>query len=164
MVKSVFIILFLITFISCNNTSTNENLKTNKPVVTDTLQSIPKKTDLHKVSKQCIETVFKIIESSNEYKKLTKNLEQIIQKNGGTGYGFMVQVSPNPILDNALEKGDFYEISVHESYPDRINNIAFFRFDRHQKMLFKMDIASAEYIEVHFDENLINEFNKACYE
>lgn len=165
----LFKILTLTLITSCNGKSNTKNPSDKDVVQKDSLinhhyTSKTKLTDLHKVSKECIETVFKIIESSQDYKMLTAGLEQRIHQNGGTGYGFMVQVSPNPQLDNALEKGDFYEISVHESYPDRLNNIAFFRFDRHQKMLFKMDITSAEYVEITFDQNLIHSFNKACYE
>lgn len=169
MTKLFFKSLILTLIISCNGKSNMENPSKKDVVKKDTVvnhhnTSKTKLTDLHKVSKDCIETVFKIIESSAEYKELTNGLQERIKQNGGSGYGFMVHVSPNPTLDNALEKGDFYEISVHESYPNRMNNIAFFRFDRHQKMLFKMDITSAEYVEINFDQNLIIQFNKACSE
>lgn len=128
------------------------------------VDQIKPKTDLHKVSERCIETVFDIIESSKEFKELSEGLEERIRENGGTGYGFTVEVSPNPVTDQAFTKGDFYEISLHESYEDRMPNIAHFRFDHHQKKLFMMNVVNADYEEIGFDENLVESFVLQCSE
>jgi len=133
-------------------------------VATDTVEQIKTKTDLHKVSERCIEAVFSIIESSKEFRELTDGLEDRIRENGGTGYGFTVEVSPNPITDKAYEKGDFYEISLHESYGDRMPNIAHFRFDHHQKKLFIMNVVNADYEEIGFNEKLVESFVLECSE
>lgn len=164
--KYIFAIFMLVLFINCNGTKDEDKKGLSLKELNDTIKTNVKhnkKTDLDNVTVDCIETVFDIIKSSKEYIDLTNGLQQKIENNGGTGFGFIVHVSPNPKLDNALEKGDFYEISIHENYSDRMNNIAFFRFDRHQKNLYKMDIVSAEYIEIDFNKDLIKTFNSACF-
>lgn len=132
--------------------------------IKDTVDQVKSRTDLHKVSDRCIETVFKIIESSPEFKELTEGLEQRVRENGGSGYGFTVEVSPNPVTDQAFEKGDFYEISLHESYDDRMPNIAHFRFDHHQKKLFMMNVVNADYEEIVYDDKLAKTFVLECTE
>ncbi|MBA5793535.1 hypothetical protein H1R17_09465 [Flavobacterium sp. xlx-214] len=160
---SFFALLFVLT--ACNNKTSNTETKVEKQLVKkDSLPKVEKVTDLHKVSKDCIEMVFELIKSSEHFKELTDGLNENIIANGGTGFGFTVETSPNPNLDNANEKGDYYEISVHESYPDHMTNIAHYRFDRHQKMLFVLNIVTAEYEEINFNHQLIADFNLACKE
>ena len=153
----------LCSLVGCKENKTTNTEKT-ESAIQDTVAPHKVISDLHNVSENCIDAVFKIIESSENYRELTDGLEERIIKNGGTGFGFSVNVSPNPNVDQAIEKGDFYEISVHESYPDRMVNLEYYRFDRHQKKLFVMNIVEGEYEEIAFDHNLIAEFERACAE
>ena len=92
----------LIVLVACNESSTTEAKVEKQLVNKDSLPNVEKVTDLHKVSKDCIETVFEIIQSSEHFKELTEGLNENIIANGGTGFGFTVQTSPNPNLDMFL--------------------------------------------------------------
>lgn len=162
MYKILCISIAVLGFVSCTKETKNEKIEQKDQVDTTTISK--PMTDLHEVDKTCIETVFKIIESSKEYKEITDGLENNVKQNGGTGIGFTVYVSPNPITDGALEKGDFYEISLHESYPDRMVNIVSFKFDRHHNKLFVEDVVNADYLEISYDELLLKGFTTACVE
>jgi len=70
--------------------------------------------------KTCADVVIDILESSPRFQKLTKNLYAAVRKNKGTGYGVMVDASPNPSRDGANAQSDKFELSLHESYKDRI--------------------------------------------
>lgn len=163
--RFIYFTAFVVMTIACGcqkKASQEENQKLTPKA--DSVEQIKTKTDLHNVSERCIETVFNIIESSKEFRELTDGLEDRIRENGGTGYGFTVEVSPNPVTDQASEKGDFYEISLHESYEDRMPNIAHFRFDHHQKKLFMMNVVNADYEEIGFNKNLVESFVLQCSE
>jgi len=160
--KYSFLAILFFGVISCRNESKIKGEET-KDNIDSTIVSKPM-TDLHEVDGKCIETVFKIIESSKEYKEIADGLENNVKQNGGSGIGFTVHVSPNPLTDGALEKGDFYDISLHESYPDRMVNIISFKFDRHHYKLFVADVVNADYLEVSYDTLLLKDFTFACGE
>lgn len=169
--KKVSLLLFFTMFLmmSCKTESDSKETSNTIPSIKkDSIKSALKLIENQKNEQEnpntfnCLEAVLAMIESSDHYKELTDGLADEVMKNNGTGIGFMVHVSPNPEKDQALEKGDFYEISLHESYPNRMVNRAFYRYDRHQNHLYVLDIVSAEYEEITFNNQLKNQFKQNC--
>ena len=113
--------------------------------------------------KTCAGVVIKILESSPRFKQLTKNLLAVVKKNNGTGYGVMLDASPNPGRDEANAQSDNYELSLHESYPDKITNIAHFEFNPQTKLLYEINEADPDKPKlISFDKKLLVEFKKVC--
>ena len=104
-----------------------------------------------------------ILESSPRYQRLTKNLFAAVKKNKGTGYGLMFDASPDPKRDDANDRSDKFKISLHETYPDRIVNIAHFEFDPKTKLLYEINEAEPDKPKsIPFNKKLIVYFNNAC--
>ncbi|MBL0056756.1 MAG: hypothetical protein IPP31_11365 [Chitinophagaceae bacterium] len=88
-------------------------------------------------------------------------MNEAIQKNGGSSYGIMLEGSPDPIRDQANERSSTYDLSLHESYPDRITVIARFSFDPVKKQLFERDVIEDTLIPISFDSKLL--LNSPCF-
>jgi hypothetical protein len=102
-------------------------------------------------------------ESTPQVRKLTKNLGAAVRKNGGTGFGYMLYGSPNPRRDDAEKFSDKFEFSLHESYPDRIVNIADFEFDPKTNRLIKVNIIEpGKPTILAYNKRLLADFKKAC--
>lgn len=112
---------------------------------------------------KCITVVFKILESSPEYIKITNGLSDRIIKNGGTSYGYRIEGSPNPKEDEAEQYAAKYEFSLHETYPDRAPVIARYAFDPVKKKLFQYDAPEGEFsIPLSFEKKWLKKFEEIC--
>lgn len=152
MIRASIVLLFSI-FISCKKDSSNEIPVSNELLVDDTLEYAHKKTDLHHVNSNCIEAVFEIIMSSEHYSNRIES---------STIYGWRVHTSPNPVVDNAQIKGDFYEVILFEEINGNKNELETYRFSRHQKLLYVRDDISGEYDEINFEPSLLKNFELFC--
>jgi hypothetical protein len=99
--------------------------------------------------------IFKIIESSSYFKNITSGLSERIIENGGTSYGFNVDKKPSDEKDKTQK---IYEVSLHETYPDRIVTITRFIFDIQLEKLFVNNIIDTTQID--FDKDLLDLFEK----
>jgi len=114
-------------------------------------------------AKNCSDIVTNILTSSPRFQKLTKNLYARVKKNGGTGYGIMLDASPNPSRDNANATSENYELSLHETYKDRIVNIAHFEFNPKTNLLYEVSMIDPDQPKpISFNKKLLVGFNKAC--
>jgi hypothetical protein len=104
----------------------------------------------------CIAAIYRILESSTRFKELTDGLSERIRKNGGTSYGLMLEGSPNPKRDTAMYQSTTYDISLHESYPDRIVIVARFSFDPEKKELYEYEVANDSLVSRSFDKRLLS--------
>ncbi|MBN2893300.1 MAG: TonB family protein [Bacteroidales bacterium] len=95
-----------------------------------------------------LEIIFKIINSSTYFKNLTNGLSERIIENGGTSYGFIVAKKPSDEKDKTQK---IYEISLHETYPDRIVTITRFIFDIQLEKLFVNNIIDTTQIDFNKD-------------
>lgn len=107
----------------------------------------------------CIETVIGIIEGSNSYNQITNGLAERVIKNGGNGYGILIDASPNPLRDNALNQSDNYELSLHENYEDRNPVIARYVFNPKEKLLYEYNVAEDILVSIPFDKSLLTQLN-----
>lgn len=105
------------------------------------------------------QTVIKILESAERYKKLTNGLAERIKKNGGQSYGIMFDGSPNPKADFSNSFSKTYDLNLHESYKDRMVVIARFVFDPAKQQLFEFN-SEDELSPLKFDRKLLSIFNK----
>lgn len=113
-------------------------------------------------TKNCVEIIFEIIETSTHFLEKTKGLTDKIIKNGGTSYGLMLEGSPNPIDDDAENESETYDFNLHETYPDHSPIICRYSFNLAKKQLFLYDPAEDEFIEIEFDKKRMKSFNKSC--
>ena len=112
--------------------------------------------------KSCYQVVVQILTTSKRYKQLTKGLYERVVKNGGTSYGIMLEGSPNPKQDTAMEYSKTYDFNLHESYPDREPVIARFTFDKKKRQLYEYDVVNDELKAIDFNKKLLLELDKAC--
>lgn len=115
-----------------------------------------------KRAEKCLDIVMEILTTSPAYKKKTEGLLEAIIKNGGNSYGLMLISSPNPEEDEAIEFSETYEISLHESYTDRMPAIGCFQFDPKTRQLGEYDFVSDSYIPIDFDRSLLKELASPC--
>lgn len=112
--------------------------------------------------KTCYQVVVEILTTSKRYKQLTKGLYERVVKNGGTSYGIMLEGSPNPKQDTAMQYSKTYDFNLHESYPDREPVIARFTFDKKKRQLYEYDVVNDELKAIDFNKKLLLELDKAC--
>lgn len=107
-----------------------------------------------------IEVVKEIVTTSPAFLKTTKGLSNAIIKNGGKGFGTMVEGSPNPKKDNGERYSETYDFNLHESYPDHTAVIARYSFNPSKKQLYEWDAVTDEYHPIPFDKKLLPIFDK----
>lgn len=112
--------------------------------------------------KTCIEIVEEIVTTSKTFHDRTKGLLDAIVKNGGTSYGTILEGSPNPKRDGAIDFSETYDFSLHESYSDRIVTITRFTFNLNEQQLYEYVVEEDKFYAIDFDRNLLIEFNKIC--
>ena len=110
----------------------------------------------------CIDIVMEILTTSPVYIKRTKGLYEAIVKNGGLSFGIMIEGSPNPSTDKAMEYSETYDFGLHESYSDRMVTIARFTFNPVDRQLYEYDVVQDDLIPIDFNRNLLLKFNELC--
>lgn len=113
-------------------------------------------------SKNCLDIIIEIIETSPHFKEKTKGLNEKIIKNGGTSYGLMLEGSPNPIDDDAENESETYDFNLHETYPDHSPVIDRYTFNLEKKQLLIYDPIEDEFTEIEFDKKRLKSLNKSC--
>ena len=156
-IKSIFIALSLAS-LSCNNPPRTPNSATR--TVPPKIATIPKQVDT--VEKSCQELVYQILTTSPHFRKITDGLEQRIIKNGGQGYGTMLEGSPNPEKDKANAFSKTYDYNLHESYKERITVINRFTFDPTNEKLLEYDVVNGTLLAIEFDPSLLENFRNVC--
>ena len=150
----IFTALCIVVFCtSCQKQPNNEIVVSEELVMEDTLDYAQEKSDLHVVRSSCIEAVFEIIMSSEHYSNRIES---------STIYGWRVHTSPNPVVDQAEVKGDFYEVILFEEINGNKNELETYRFSRHQKLLYVRDDISGEFEEIVFENSLLKDFELFC--
>lgn len=86
----------------------------------------------------CLDVILEILRTSPEYIKTTKGLYEAVVKNGGTSHGITVNGSPNPKRDKALGYSENFELSLHETYPDRMLHLNIMYLTRQRKNYISM--------------------------
>lgn len=110
----------------------------------------------------CLDIVMEILRTSPVYLKKTKGLYEAVVKNGGTSFGIIIEGSPNPNIDKAMNFSHSYDFSLHETYSDRMPVIARFRFNPTDRQLYEYDVAEDALNPIDFDRSLLMKFNKTC--
>lgn len=105
-----------------------------------------------KKSHTCLSVIETIITTSERFK------EEV----GEMDYVMLLERSPYPIRDNAMDEGEFYEFSFAEDLEDHISTIARFLFDPEQKTLFIYDPIEDEQVEVPYDKQLMATLRSSC--
>lgn len=160
--KAIFLVLVTALF-SCNKKETVIK-ETTKNVDTIILKDTVKAAKIEKTtdSTTCIDVVIEILTTAPAYVKDTEGMSEAVVKNGGTSIGFTVEGSPNPKVDEALSYSETYDLSLHESYPDRMPTIARYTFDPSKKELYEYDTAEDTLKPMKFNRNLLEKYLKAC--
>jgi hypothetical protein len=147
--KAAFIFITTILFIACFS-----NWKSNACRID--------KKNVQKDSITCIDIVTEIVTTSPLFLKITEGLYEKIIKNGGISFGTILEGSPNPKIDNALEYSKTYDFNLHETYKDHTPVIGRFTFNPLDKKLYEYDVAGDSLIQIEFDKTLLIKFNKLC--
>ncbi len=111
---------------------------------------------------KCIDAVISIIKSSPSYKAATNGLQKRVIKNGGTGFSFFVDSSPNQERDMANAPSENYALSIHENYLDRSPTVLQFIFKPASKKLYELDVVSGEEKEIPYKKTTLTIFKKVC--
>lgn len=164
MKRKVFFLALITVFFSCNKKETV--IKETPKIVVDTIvakdavktNEIEKTTD----STACVDVVIEILTTSPAYVKDTKGLYEAVVKNGGTSIGITVEGSPNPKADKALSYSETYDLSLHETYSDRMPTIARYTFDPSKNELYEYDVVEDTLMPIKFNKNLLPKFLKTC--
>jgi hypothetical protein len=130
--------------------------------LTDGKISSNENSQLNKKLKNCADVVIEIVTTSPSFKKTTKGLNERVKKNGGKGYGVAIERSPLPDLDNAWDYSENFEISLHETYPDRIVTIRRYIFNPEKRELYLNDDVNNKLIKIEYDRNLLIQFDELC--
>ncbi|MFD1602451.1 hypothetical protein ACFSJW_21515 [Flavobacterium artemisiae] len=163
MKRKVFFLALITVFFSCNKKEIVLK-KTPKNVDTIAAKDSVKTSPIEKTtdSTACVDVVIEILTTSPSYIKDTKGLYEAVVKNGGTSIGITVEGSPNPKTDKALSYSETYDLSLHETYPDRMPTIARYTFDPSKNQLFEYDVVEDTLMPLKFNKNLLSKFLKAC--
>lgn len=162
MKNKLLLLTLLITF-SCHKPEKVKNatpVRLNKTTLKDTIETVKNQPKRDSIS--CIDIVLDILTTSQSYVERTKGLNEAVIKNGGTSIGLIVEGSPNPKRDEALEYSETYVFSLHESYPDRMPTIARYIFDASKSELYESDIANDSLIPISFDKDLLVRYHMLC--
>ena len=162
MKKSIVLIVIICTLFACSKKNENQPVTD----ISTEIESINKKDPLLKIDKEgitdyiientveldCEKLFLSILNSSKQYKKDTKNLDQSIKQNGGIG------------LDIKLEKQeDAIKYIVSESYRDKNTVINIYFFNTKNKKLYVEDfIINGMLEEIDFDQNLLDKNALNC--
>lgn len=133
--------------------NSQEEKKLNNEKITDNSNTSSDKLPEDKFDNSDI--IFKIIESSSYFKNITNGLSERIIENGGTSYGFNVDKKPSDENDSSQK---IYEISLHETYPDRNVTLTRFIFDIQLEKLFINNIIDTTQID--FNKDLLDLLRK----
>ncbi|PIF30142.1 hypothetical protein CLU81_0546 [Flavobacterium sp. 9] len=163
------LILSFLILISCNEKQKSSNFYPNdkkviKAVANQNTKELDKKT--LKLEKKelvnCMNVVMEILTTSPTYLKTTNGLTEAVIKNGGTSFGILIEGSPNPKANNAMEYSETYDFNIHESYEDREPVVARFSFDPIKKQLYLYNAAEDTLVPIAFDKKLLLKLNKVC--
>ena len=102
--------------------------------------------------KTCLSIIEEIVTTSDSFKEEVGKLDYIV----------LLERSPFPIRDKAMDDGDFYEFSFAEDLEDHISTIARFSFDPEGKKLFLYDPIEDELVEVSFNRKLLDALRESC--
>jgi hypothetical protein len=144
-----------------------------KPLTHDTTVSkemnVPEKNEAKQSADQekdkpktCIDAVMKIMETSPSFRKVTKGLNEAIIKNGGTGYGILIESSPNPTSDGALDYSATYNFKLQEEYSDRTPVVARYTYNPVKQQLYEYHADEDTLIPIAFDKKLLTNLNEQC--
>lgn len=163
MKRKVFFLALTTVLFSCNKKETVIK-ETPKNVDTTVAKDAVKTNEIQKTidSTACVDVVIEILTTSPAYVKDTKGLYEAVVKNGGTSIGITVEGSPNPEADKALSYSETYDLSLHETYSDRMPTIARYTFDPSKNELYEYDVVEDTLIPIKFNKNLLPKFLKAC--
>jgi hypothetical protein len=110
----------------------------------------------------CIDVVIEILTTAPSYVEETKGLYEAVVKNGGTSIGITVEGSPNPERDKARDHSETYDLSLHETYPDRMPTIARYTFDPSKNELYEYNTAEDSLIPITFNKELLLKYRNTC--
>ncbi len=110
----------------------------------------------------CLDVVIRIVSTSPLYLQKTKGLEEVVVKNGGTGFGLSLESSPEPESEDAFEYSETYDFNVHETYTDRIHVVARFSFNPKEGILYEYDVVNDAYTPIEFDKKLLETMAEIC--
>ncbi|AWK03533.1 hypothetical protein HYN56_04565 [Flavobacterium crocinum] len=157
------LLILIITLFSCNK---NEKAKVAEPVVNKEItvkdSSKSEQTEKPADSITCVDVVLEILTTAPSYIEGTKGLYEAVVKNGGTSIGITVEGSPNPKIDKSWSYSETYDLSLHETYPDRMPTIARYVFDPSKRELFEYNTANDSLIAIDFNKDLLLKFDKIC--
>lgn len=160
---SLFSLLTIVFLASCNNNQTNVKvISNNNTLIKENKKSTKVVPKVKTESKKCIDIVIEILETSPVYIEKTKGLYEAVVKNGGTSFGIIIEGSPNPKEDEAMDFSKTYDFSLHETYSDRIPVIARYTFNPADEQLYEYDVIEDKLNPIDFDRNLLLKFNVKC--
>jgi hypothetical protein len=162
MKKNIFLLSLTIILFSCHKTETS-NTKvgtTTKKTIEDTIKPAQMKQSSDTIA--CIDVVLEILSTAPSYVEGTKGLYEAVVKNGGTSFGITVEGSPNPERDKAFDYSETYDLSLHETYPDRMPTIARYTFDPSKNELYEYNTAEDTLLPISFNKDLLLKYRKVC--
>jgi hypothetical protein len=159
---NLFLCFLAVIFITCCNNNHVKNKVNESDQPTD--KNIIAQPGLREKAalKTCADVAFQIMETSPVVKKMTKGLNEAIIKNGGSGIETILEGSPNPKNDGALDYSASYDFALHESYSDRMPLIGRFQFNPVKRQLYKYDTAEDTLYPIAFDKSLLAKFDELC--
>lgn len=163
MKKNLLFVSLIVILFSCHKTkSVKTTLENNnkKTVVKDTIA--PTQNNPINDTVTCIDVVLEILTTAPSYVEGTKGLYEAVVKNGGTSIGITIEGSPNPERDKARGYSEVYDLSLHETYPDRMPTIARYTFDPSKNELYEYNTAEDSLMPITFNKSLLLKYQKNC--
>ncbi len=145
----------LVLFSACN---TKKRKQVGDPVTTEEAKEVY----LDSTEQSCRGAVLRLVLSSTKVRMLTQAVYESVKRNGGTGYGFILDASPNPDANGSEKKSDNYEFSVHEVYPEMHPPVAQFVYNPAKKELYHFDAMNNKHVVIDYNAVLELLAENAC--
>lgn len=153
---AVFLILFAF---ACNNNQNKKNVMNPSDVektTSDDSNVENKNQTIQKKLQQSESIVKEILITSPRYKELTKNLNELVIKNGGISFEIFMEKSPDQSRNDEYRYSETYDFTLYEIYPDRRLSTSRFSFNPNDKQLYEYDAANDLLKPIEFDRSLLS--------
>lgn len=108
----------------------------------------------------CLEVVEEILLTSSHFIEYTKDLNERVIANGGIGYGYSLERSPDSSEETPVS--DTYDFILFESYEDHSPLVARFSFNVEKEQLYEYDAVLESMIPISFNQELLPDLRIVC--
>ena len=101
-----------------------------------------------------------MLEKSDRYCELTKDLQETVVRNGGTSFGISFEGSPNHKADGAYKMSRTYDFTLYENYPARRLATHSFSFDPATEKFYEYNSDLANNKLINTDKQLLIKYQQ----